>query len=506
LTIPDCVSRLNVLTSKPSNTWKVAIGLAVLTLAALAIHGYHPYAEDAEIYLPGVEKILNPALFPMGTEFFESHASLTLFPHLIAASVRLSHLPFDYALFVGHVMSIFLLLAAVWELAGICFESDPARWGAVCLMTSLLTLPVAGTALYVMDQYLNPRNLAAFASLFAVAKTIEHRYGRALIWLVFGAMCHPLMAAFAFSYCALLVILEKLKPEAKKPAELPAFAMLFPLAQLFAPSTPAYHEAARFHGFHYITNWAWYEWLGIVAPVPIFWWMSKSADRHGWRSLARMCRALMIYDLVYFAAALIVSVPKQFEAFARVQPLRSLHLLYMFLIVFGGGFVAEYVLRDRVWRWLLLFVPLCTGMFFAQRALFPGSPQIEWPWIAPKNSWEQAFLWVRQNTPTDATFAIDPMYIKIPGEDTVGFRALAERSRLADAYKDSGAVSMFPPLAKEWWEQYQDQKDWKNFGRVDFLRLRKKYNVNWAVLQAPDARGLTCPYQNAAVLVCEIAP
>ena len=500
MTILHRLSRLVVLTSKPFSTWKVAVGLALLTLAALAIHGYHPYAEDAEIYLPGVEKVLTPALFPMGTEFFESHASLTLFPRLIAASVRMSRLPFDYALFVWHVGSIFLLLWAAWELAAACFDSAAARWGAACLMAALLTLPVAGTALYVMDQYLNPRNLAAFAALFAIAKTLERKYVLALLWLVFGAACHPLMSAFAFSYCALLVIFEKYEEKATN------FAVLFPLAQLFAPSSPTYHEAARFHGFHYITNWAWYEWLGIVAPVPIFWWMARNADQRGLRNLSRLCRALIVYDLVYFASALIVSVPKQFEAFARVQPLRSLHLLYMLLIVCGGGFIAEYFLKDRLWRWVLLFLPLLFGMFFAQRTLFPGSPPIEWPWAAPKNRWEQAFLWVRNNTPTDAVFALDPMYIKIPGEDTVGFRALAERSRLADAYKDSGAVSMFPPLAEEWWEQYAAQKNWRNFTGDDFARLRRKYGVSWVALQAPDSRGLNCPYSNSAVLVCRAGP
>ena len=58
------------------------------------MHGYHPFAEDAEIYLPGVEKILHPSLFPMVQEFFRSHASLTLFPNLIAFSLRVTHLPY----------------------------------------------------------------------------------------------------------------------------------------------------------------------------------------------------------------------------------------------------------------------------------------------------------------------------------------------------------------------------------------------------------------------------
>jgi len=36
-------------------------GLLLFTAIAFLIQGYHPYAEDAEIYLPGVLKILNLA-------------------------------------------------------------------------------------------------------------------------------------------------------------------------------------------------------------------------------------------------------------------------------------------------------------------------------------------------------------------------------------------------------------------------------------------------------------
>ena len=94
--------------------------------------------------------------------------------------------------------------------------------------------------------------------------------------------------------------------------------------------------------------------------------------------------------------------------------------------------------------------------------------------------------------------------MRIPGEDTVGFRALARRSRLADVTKDSGSVSMFPLLAETWYEQWQAQKDWKHFTRSNFLRLQQTYGVNWVVLQSPGVNGLSCPYQNPALLVCQI--
>jgi hypothetical protein len=477
---------------------KTTFALLLLTLAALAVHGYHPYAEDAEIYLPGVKKFLHPELYPVGTEFFQSHASLTFFPNLIAASVRITHIPFDYAIFVWHVASIFLLLIACWEFSGICFDSARARWGAVVLVAALLTLPVAGTALYLMDQYLNPRNLAAFAAVFAVTRVLQRKYLRASIWLIFAGSVHPLMASFAVAFCAVLILLEKIG----KPA--PALAGLLPFANFFAPPSPAYREAMRFHTTHFLLHWHWYEWLGIFGPIAIFLWFGRIARSRNLTNLERICRAAVVYELVYFAVALVIAIPNRFEALARLQPLRSLHLLYVFMLMAMGGFMGEYVLKNRVWRWLVLFLPLCAGMFGAQRTLFPATAHIEWPWAASKNQWEQAFLWIRQNTPTDAVFAVDPFYLGISGEDTIGFRALAERSRLADAYKDSGAVSMFPPLAEEWREQFQAQENWKQFTRADFLRLREKYGVSWAVLQLPENIGLSCPYQNPAVVVCRI--
>jgi hypothetical protein len=100
--------------------------------------------------------------------------------------------------------------------------------------------------------------------------------------------------------------------------------------------------------------------------------------------------------------------------------------------------------------------------------------------------------------------ALDPHYMEIRGEDEIGFRCMAERSRLADWGKDNGVVSMFPPLAEEWWAQVQDQSPWKDFRAQDFMRLKEKYNVSWIVVQRPGIEGLNCPYANNAVEVCRL--
>jgi len=52
----------------------------------------------------------------------------------------------------------------------------------------------------------------------------------------------------------------------------------------------------------------------------------------------------------------------------------------------------------------------------------------------------------------------------------------------------------------------RDRDGWENFGAADFVRLREKYGVTWAVVEArhPGALELECPYHNFAVSVCRI--
>src|SRR5208337_5331970 len=102
------------------------------------------------------------------------------------------------------------------------------------------------------------------------------------------------------------------------------------------------------------------------------------------------------------------------------------------------------ILGNHVYRWLLLFVPLSLGMFYAQRQMYPATAHLELPGMKPGNDWVAAFDWVQKNTRTDSLFALDPHYMEIPGEDYHGFRALAERSALADVTKDGGMAARVP--------------------------------------------------------------
>jgi hypothetical protein len=103
-------------------------------------------------------------------------------------------------------------------------------------------------------------------------------------------------------------------------------------------------------------------------------------------------------------------------------------------------------------------------------------------------------------------FALNPEYLRMPGEDYQGFRGLAERSMVADAVRDPGVVTYFPTsaIAEHWKEQANAQQGWANFQLADFERLRSNYGVSWVILDQNSDLGLDCPYSNATLRVCRL--
>jgi hypothetical protein len=471
--------------------------LALMSFAALLVHGYHPGAEDGEIYLPGILKLLHPALFPHDGAFFASHAGMTAFPWLIATSIRVTHLWPHVVLLLWHVLSIFLTLWACLRIARLCFKEERAAWCGTALVGSLLTLPVAGTALYIMDPYLTSRSLVTPAGLFAVGEVLAGNYAGGLAWILVSAAVHPLMALFAAAWAVILVLLRFMPVRATKAvaAGLPAF---------FPPVTSSYQEILRTRPYFLLTNWAWYEWLGIFAPLLLLVWFTALARKLGLGLLGQACQVLVTLVTGCLAVELVIGVPGRFENFAELQLMRCLQLAYTLLFLFGGCLLGKFVQRRRPLYWMLLFVPLCAVMFLAQRQLFAASDHVEWPGARPRNPMEQAFRWVRHNTPENAYFSLDPDYMNRSPDDEQGFRAIARRSMLADANKDAGAASMFPELSGEWERQVNARRGWERFQLVDFERLKAGYGVDWAIVAEPGVAGLQCPYRNAAVLVCRV--
>ena len=172
--------------------------------------------------------------------------------------------------------------------------------------------------------------------------------------------------------------------------------------------------------------------------------------------------------------------------------------------------MGEYVLGDKAFRWLLFFLPLAAGFFVFNRTAYPASPLIEFPGRVPRNGWVEAFDWARRNTPENALFALNPNYMSMAGEDRHGFRAFAERSVLADASKDRSVAGLSPELANQWKFENQALQNWSAFTMEDFIRLKRRFGVQWILLErnhqnsATALQTFSCPYRNDVVAVCQI--
>jgi hypothetical protein len=490
--------------------------LFLLTILAFSVMGYHPGLEDDAFYLAAIKRNLNPTLFPHDADFFRLQFQATIFDKVIAWSVRSTHLSVAWAALLWQFAAIFLLLHGCWRISRRCFSQVSGQWAAVTMVAVLLTLPVSGTAINLADQYLHPRTLATAAILAAIVAILDRRLWLAGLLLAIAFVIHAIMAAFGISFCTFLFFALRRSAVQRHVSVAAGVAALMPLGWIFQPTSDSWRQAAASRSFYHLANWAWYEWLGVLAPLLLIYsvlhfWKLRRENTNEETDLYPLLTALLYYGVFQTAAGLLIMLPPSLERLRPFEPMRYLHLLYLLFFLIAGGLLAKYVLDGKIYRWLLLFLPLSGAMFYVQRQMFPATEHIEWPGVASQNAWLQAFAWIRQNTPVDSRFALDPHYVELPGEDYHGFRALAERSVLADYDKDAGMAARVPQLAPRWLKEVTAQTGWQNFHAADFQRLKNEFGVGWVILsrtqnQANDeaALGLICLYQNQQLSVCRL--
>ena len=88
-----------------------------LTALAVGVQGYHPYSEDGGLYMAGIKHLVDPGLYPHGTEFVTEHLRFSIFAPMVAGLVRASHLSVETVLLVVQVASFWVTLFAAWRLA-----------------------------------------------------------------------------------------------------------------------------------------------------------------------------------------------------------------------------------------------------------------------------------------------------------------------------------------------------------------------------------------------------
>ena len=471
--------------------------LALCTGLATGLLGYHPAAEDGGIYAAATALRLQPDLFPAERGFAVAHTAHSLFVPLLAVLLRCLHLPLAY------VCLICLTLMAASFLLQQMFEDTRTRRGALLLFAVSLGVPVAGTSLYLADPYLTARSASTPLLLLALVFLLKRRGTACCLCLAAATALHPIMSVGAIPLFLTYLACSSRRP--RRNLLLLALAVCGAMALLCvaAPTDSAAARAASLGRVYWFPrHWAWYEWLGLIAPVALLTLRRIALPGRNAGRLAIGTAAATI--AVTLPALLLVSDSSRSFLLARLQPLRLLHLVYCVFVLLLGGWL--FSLRPR-WTWWAQ----CTALLLAglsllamQRSLYPDSGHFEWPGAQPHNGWLQAFGWVRQNTPRDALFALDADYTTSRGEDAQLFRAVALRSSLPDAAKDGGIASVMPQLAAEWQTGVRAQSGLAHLSDGDRLTRLGPLGVSWIVLPADSVTAMPCPYRNAVAQVCRL--
>jgi hypothetical protein len=485
--------------------------ISLLSVFALAVQGYHPFSEDGGLYAAGIERSLDPTLFPVHPEFVLAHLRFSPFAEIVAGPARVSHLPLAWVLLALYCGSVWATLYAAWMLAGRCAASVTGRCGAVALLACWLTMPIAGTSLMLADPYVTSRCISTPLTLAAIAWALDGLRGSRRGWALCGlalalAMIHPLMAGYALATVLVLLAVgagdERIRRWAPWGLGALALAVAGVIQMLAPPESPAYVRAAITRYYWFLARWQWYELFGLAGPLALLWILTLGANARGWKPLART--ALVLGVIAIAVALLFAREGLATHLVARLQPLRSFQIVYEIFLLMLGAWLGERWLNRHIGRWLLALAVLGGAMFCVQRNIYPASQHFEWPGQTPRNPWMQAFVWVRDNTPKDAFFALDAHYITQDGEDAQGFRGIAQRSALPDYSKDGGEASITPALAEAWFAGQAAQNRLSEEDDRARIAILRPLGVGWVVLQQAAPTRWPCPYRNRAAKVCRL--
>ncbi len=476
----------------------------MVTPAVLLVHGYHPLADDGAVYVAGIKMLANPGLYGPDAVFAVAPTHFSIFAHVLAALVRWGHIPLLGLLLACHLVSIYLFLFGSWKVATRIFRDRSSRWGAAFLAACCFTLPVAGTSLSIMDPYVTARSFSTALTLFALAAILDENWLDAGFWLVLVALLHPLMAGYAAIAMLLLALARR---RMWRTLALAAgfgwlvCAFVFVVTRDADPSL-VYNRAVLSRSYFFLSHWQWYEYLGLVMPLLL---LGIAGVRSG---VAPPVRSLAIAATVMGVCALLASVCFVHRSgsllLARVQVLRAFQFVYITGVLLAGGMLGKLARQHRRVA-AVVYLAVLLALFTGQRITYPSSNHVEWPGLTPRNRWQQAFLWIRANTPHDAIFGLDNDYVEGTGEDAQGFRATAERSAVADWYKDGGIASNFRQAAVPWWRGSQATAHLNDATDSERLARLTPLGATWVVLPARAATNFPCPYVNAGVRVCQLS-
>ncbi len=173
------------------------------TVLAIVLNGYRFGINDQALYIPWINKFLQPELYKHDFLFSSPQDELTLVLPLIAKIS--SVISMEWLFFVGYVLS---LLGVNWAIYKIAYSVTNSRTtGIFAVIALLLFIKVGGTATSTFDHYFTLRSTAMPFALFVIYYFIERKYIYASLCGSIGFLIHPLTILMPISAVFLYLLI-----------------------------------------------------------------------------------------------------------------------------------------------------------------------------------------------------------------------------------------------------------------------------------------------------------
>ncbi|HUR20501.1 MAG TPA: hypothetical protein VMZ90_06820 [Vicinamibacterales bacterium] len=490
------------------------LGVLLFVLLATANSGGYRYGvSDQAFYIPAVNHLLTPALFPRDAPLLEAQSRLMASDDIVALVVKTTgvRLPL-VAVTLYFIGLVALIVAAAAFARGLNYS-----WWAVTLFGVLLTFRhrIAKTGANSLEGYMHPRELAFAVGIASLACVVRGRHGVALLLVVGAAVLHPTTALFF----ALVVGVAALMPYVTNSDHLkgrPTNARVYILAGVVVAITAAtwllgwgpmsgrlvtmdadWRRVFADKDYLFPAEWPIDAWLlNLAYPVVIV---------AIWRARVRRGVAVphergLVFGLLASVVFFLFSVPLTMGHVAlavQLQITRVFWILDFVAIASIAWWLAESRTMAKIAIGACLVGSIARGYYLVE----VDQPERQLLTIElPDTPWMDAMRWL-STQPSDWHVLADPGHAWKYG---ISVRVGASRDTLIESVKDSAIAIYDRGVAMRVAERALDTTDYDQMSETRLHRLDEKYGLDVAIVTAGRALNLPLLYRNAAFAIFDL--
>ena len=490
--------------------------LLFVVLATANSGGYRYGVSDQAFYIPAVNHILTPSLFPRDTPLLEAQSRLMASDDIVAAVVKTTGVSLPRVAITLYVIGLVGLIAAAVAFArGLGYS-----WWAVTLFGILLTFRhrIAKTGANSLEGYMHPRELAFAVGIASLACVVRGRHGIALLLVLASAVLHPTTALF-FGLVVVTAYGLRLTAYGRQRAAVvlalgallgmaAAWALTFgPLTDRLITMDADWLRVFSEKDYLFPAEWPIDAWLlNLAYPVVIF---------AVWR--ARVRRGVdvphergLVYGLLASVVFFLASVPFTMAEVAlavQLQITRVFWILDFVAIASIAWWLTQSKTMAKIAIGVCLIGSIARGYYLLEvdpasaPSATAGTPGRQLVTIGlPDTPWMEAMRWL-QTQPPDWHVLADPGHAWKYG---ISVRVGASRDTLIESVKDSAIAFYDRDIAMRVGERALDTSEYDQMSEARLRRLDEKYDLDVAVFPAGRAVNFPLLYRNAAFAIFDL--